>query len=178
MLKATDLDTTQDDINEAIQGGFSVVRFLGSSDPRLHLLENVGKIVLFIPRGPNYAAIDFMFRVGSIVIAFHIHSSENNHNDVLSSLQRDVEKARWSKEVIHTIFLVYLSPNPTTAMTKEKLKRKGETSSVQSSLGSPSPSVGTTIKYVPLYYSIDDFEDLKTMKWWLSSSTPKQFPVE
>ncbi len=118
---------------------------------------------LYIPLSPNFPAVDLIFRLGKVVIAFQIHVSKK-HTDVLPSLQLHARNAKWKKGGIHTIILVYLVPVDRlekNSKTAKSLKRKRQQH--------PETSTDSIqyygCKYVTLHNSLHDFEPLRKMKW-------------
>ncbi len=118
---------------------------------------------LYIPLSPNFPAVDLIFRLGKVVIAFQIHVSEK-HTNVLPALQLHAKNAEWKKGGIHTIILLYLVPVDrleNNSKTAKSLKRKRQQQ--------PETSTDSIqyygCKYVTLHNSLHDFEPLQNMKW-------------
>jgi hypothetical protein len=99
--------------------------------------------------------VDLLFVVGNVVITFQIHTS-GTHSDTLPLLKERVKKAGWKDQQIHTVFLVYLSPDKDVT---NRLKRKLETSSKAMSASSD-----TNINYVPLHCTLEDFQCFEAIR--------------
>ncbi len=109
-----------EDITSSLEGGITLVTIVGHTYPIVGAPKK--DITFFTPIAPHFHALDLIVRVGKVVIAFRIHTLVA-HKGVLPLLESHVQKARWKSDWIHTIILVYLSPNvPATQVLINKLQ--------------------------------------------------------
>ncbi len=139
------------DITEAFEGSYTQVKLEGVAYPKFVVPQK--NITLYIPMAPNFPAVDMIFCVGKVVIAFQIHISKG-HVDVLSLLQSKAEDAKWEQGGIQTIILVYLSPTPLEIKRSETKRQKVL-----------KKSSASTCRYTTVYSSIKEFDALKTINW-------------
>ncbi len=92
---------------------------------------------------PNFPAIDVIFRVGNVVIAFQTHIS-GDHRDVLPLLNLRVENSKWQDDGIHIFILVYLTP---MAPKQRRWTREHEQASETSADSEP-------FAYLPFHFTV------------------------
>ena len=134
-------------LHDAVRGRYEIQKVHGHNYPeRVHARSTKR---CFIPMAPDFPAVDMIITVGTVVIAFQIHISEEQPN-VIKTLVDNARAARWNTTVMQKIILVYLSPKAETAQA------------LKASFGSYDPWVGR--KYTMLFYSVSDFCPLRDLQ--------------
>jgi hypothetical protein len=108
----------------------------------------------FTPMGFKIVpGVDLMLCVRKIVMIFSFHMSDD-HDDVTPTVMDEAVKARWNKDQVERIIVVYLSPNEDT---RRKLEKK---------IGRMTPSPQVDYDWiVTRFHSFHEFRSFQSLPW-------------